>query len=48
MGAIGKYMDGSGSETILAESKAHGKNVVRSVMDGSHYTKSLRGLMLQS
>ena len=37
MGAIGKYIDGSGAETILAESKAYGENVVRSVMDGSHY-----------
>ena len=31
MGAIGKYIDGSGAETILAESKSYGKNVVRSV-----------------
>ena len=28
MGAIGKYIDGSGAEIILAESKAVGKNVV--------------------
>ena len=41
MGAIGKYIDGSGTETILAASKAYCENVVRSVMDGSHYTRSL-------
>ena len=48
MGAIGKYIDGSGAEIILAESKAFGKNVVRSVLDGTHYTQSLKGLMLLS
>lgn len=48
MGAIGKYIDGSGAETILAESKAFGRNVVRSVLDGTHYTRSLKGLMLLS
>ena len=48
MGAIGKYIDGSGAEIILAESKAFGKNVVRSVLDGTHYTRSLKGLMLLS
>ena len=48
MGAIGKYIDGSGVEIILAESRAFGKNVVRSVLDGTHYTRSLKGLMLLS
>ena len=35
---LGKYIDGSGAEIILAESKAFGKDVVRSVLDGTHYT----------
>ena len=48
MGAIGKYIDGSGAEIILAEFKAFGKNVVRSVLDGTHYMQSLKGLMLLS
>ena len=48
MGAIGKYIDGSGAETILVESRAYGENVVRSVMDESHYTRSLKWLMLLS
>ena len=50
MGAIGKYIDGSGAETTLVESKAYGKNVGKSVMNGSHYTtcRSLKGLMLLS
>ena len=48
MGAIGKYIDGSGVEIILAESRALGKNVVRSVLDGTHYTRSIKGLMLLS
>ena len=45
---LGKYIDGSGAEIILAESKAFGKDVVRSVLDGTHYTWSLKGLMLLS
>ena len=28
------------------QSKAYGKNVVRSVMNGSHYTRSLKGIIL--
>ena len=45
---LGKYIDGSGAEIILAESKAFEKDVVRSVLDGTHYTRSLKGLMLLS
>ena len=45
---LGKYIDGSGAEIILAESKAFGKDVVRSVLDGTHYTRSLKGLMFLS
>ena len=48
MGAIGKYIDGSGAETVLAESKVFGKNAVRSVLDGTHYTRSLKGLSMLS
>ena len=43
---LGKYIDGT--EIISAESKAFGKDVVRSVLDGTHYTRSLKGLMLLS
>ena len=46
MGAIGKFIDGRGAKNILTESKAFGPNVVRSVIDGSHYVRSLKGLML--
>ena len=48
MGAIGKYVDGSGAETILAETKVFGKNVVNSVLNGTHYTRSLKGLSMLS
>ena len=34
MGAIGKFINGSGAETILVESKVFGPNVVKSVLDG--------------
>ena len=45
---LGKYIDSRGAEMILAESKAIGKDVVRSVLDGTHYTRSLKGLMFLS
>lgn len=48
MGAIGKFINGSGAETILVESKAFGQHVVRSVLDGSHYSRSLKGLLMLS
>lgn len=48
LGAIGKYIDGCGAETIFVESGAFGKNVVRSVLDGTHYTRSLKGLTMLS
>ena len=46
LGAIGKYIDGCGAETILVESGAFGKNVVKSVLEGSHYTRSMKGLTM--
>ena len=46
LGAIGKYIDGCGAETILIESGAFGKNVVRSVLEGTHYTRSLKDLTM--
>ena len=39
---------GSDVDIIFAESKAFGTNVVRSVIDGTHYKRSLKGLMLLS
>ena len=41
MGAIGKYIDGSGADIILAEYKGFGKNVVRPVLD-THLVHAIR------
>ncbi len=46
LGAIGKYIDGSGANTILVESGVFGKNVVKSVLQGTHYSRSLKGLTM--
>ena len=48
LGAIGpgKHIDGCAAETILIESGAFGKNVIKSVLEGSHYTRSLKGLLM--
>ena len=46
LGCIGKYLKGSGAENILIESGTFGVNVVVSVLNGRHYTRSLKGLQL--
>jgi len=48
MGAIGKYAKDSGAETALVEAQVFGQNVVKSVYDGSHYVRSLKGLTMLS
>ena len=48
MGAIGKYMTGSGAETALVEAQVFGQKVVKSMFDGSHYVRSLKGLTMLS
>ena len=48
MGAIGKYLEGGGADTILSETKVFGKNEVKTVLDGSHYSRALKGLLMLS
>jgi hypothetical protein len=48
MGSIGKYIDGGGAETIFVEKKVFGQNVVNSVLGGTHYVRSLKGMFLLS
>ena len=43
---IGKIMRGSGIEDALTESVVFGPSVVESVISGSHYVRSLRGLRI--
>ncbi len=43
---IGQYIEGSGAEEILTKNDVFGVNVVKSVLTGKHYKKSLYGLFL--
>ena len=46
LGCLGKYLKSSGAESILIESGTFGVNVVESVLNGRHYTRSFKGLAL--
>ena len=46
MGCIGKYIEGSGAEKIWTQNEVFGLNVVQSVIGGTHYSRSLKGLCL--
>ena len=46
LGCLGKYLKGSGAESILIESGTFGVNVVETVLNGRHYTRSFKGLSL--
>ena len=46
LGCVGKFLKGSGAETILVESEIFGTNVVESVMNGKNYSRSLKGMQL--
>ena len=46
--SAGKYIRDSGFEDALIETKTFGIKVVQSVFDGTHYIRSLRGLLIIS
>lgn len=46
LGCLGKFLKGSGAESILVESTVFGVNVVETVLNGKHYTRSLKGMQL--
>ena len=48
LGSIGKYIEGSAAETIFVENKVFGANVVKSVLAGTHYERSMKGMMMLS
>ncbi len=48
IGVIGKYLQNSGAEQIWTENNIFGDNVVKSVMSGSHYSRSVKGMFLLS
>lgn len=48
LGSIGKYIDESGAESVLVQNQVFGKAVVNSVLGGTHYVRSLKGILLPS
>ena len=46
MHCVGKYLRGSGIEDALVETEAFRLKVVQSVMEGSHYVRAFRGLLI--
>ena len=43
---VGKYLRGSGIEDAFVETEAFRLKVVQSVMEGSHYVRAFRGLLI--
>ena len=43
---ICKYLRGSGVEDAVVETGVFGLNAVKSLMNGSHYIRSLRGIII--
>ena len=48
LSSIGKFLRGSGAETIWTECSIFGINIVESVLNGSNYVRSLKGMFLLS
>lgn len=44
LGCLGKYLKGSGAESIMLESFEFGVNVVESILRGKNYNRSLKGM----
>ena len=43
---IGKYLQGSGVDSIFTNNRVFGSSVVINVLDGGHYTRGIRGLSI--
>ena len=48
LGCIGKYLRGSGAESIWIENELFVPNTTQAVLGGSHYVQSLGGMTLLS
>ena len=40
----GKYLEETGFDTAFAENEVYGPEIVKSVMDGGHYVRGIRGI----
>ena len=43
---IGKYIRGSDLDDLLVETQVFGKNLIEQVLNGTHYIRSLRAILL--
>ena len=48
LGCVGKYLRGSGADSIWIENEIFGPNTTQAVLGGTHYVRSLEGLTLLS
>ena len=46
MHCVGKYLRGSGKEDAFVETETFGLKVAQSVIEGSHYVRAFRGLLI--
>ena len=46
LGCLGKYLRNNGTESIWIENSFFGPNVVQSVLGGTHYVRSFKGMIL--
>ena len=44
--SIGKYIRGSGLDDALMETQVFGKKVIEQVLNGTHYIRSLRVILI--
>ena len=45
-GCLGKYLRNNGTESIRIENSVFGPNVVHSVLGGTYYVRSFKGIIL--
>ena len=48
LACFGKYLNGSGARQIWTETGIYGVNVVKSIIAGTNYIRSLKGMLLPS
>jgi len=46
LACVGKYLKGSGVESIFVETSVFGVNVINAVLNGTNYVRSFKGLLL--
>ena len=44
----GKYLEKTGFDTLFVENEVYGPDIVKSVMNGGHYVRGIRGMAIIS